>query len=98
MENNKIDRLFQDRLSRYEMEPSAGAWEAVQAQLAPQRRPIMWYAVAAAVAVLVITYMIVMSLGAEAYSRFRVPVLPLYAMLAGGGAAAFVNRWLHPSK
>ena len=59
---------------------------------------IYWWRIdraAAAIAVLVIAYMIGMSLGAEAYSRFRVPVLPLYAMLAGGGAAALANRWIH---
>jgi len=32
-------------------------------------------------------YFVMMALGVEAYSRFRVPFLPLYAMLAGGGAA-----------
>ena len=35
-----------------------------------------------------------MPLGAEAYSRFRVPFLPLYAMLAGGGAAALADQWI----
>lgn len=37
--------------------------------------------------VLVIAYMFGMALGAEAYARFRVPVIPLYAILCGGGAA-----------
>jgi len=38
--------------------------------------------------VLVITvgYFFVVSAGAEAYSRFRVPVMPMYALLVGGGA------------
>jgi hypothetical protein len=36
---------------------------------------------------LTMAYLVVMSLGVEAYSRFRVPFLPLYAMLAGGGVA-----------
>jgi hypothetical protein len=39
----------------------------------------------ACVAWLVIAYMFGMALGAEAYSRFRVPVIALYAMLCGGG-------------
>ncbi len=34
---------------------------------------------------LVVGYMFGMALGAEAYSRFRVPVIALYAVLAGGG-------------
>ena len=41
---------------------------------------------------LTIAYLVVMSLGVEAYSRFRVPFLPLYAMLAGGGAAWLLDR------
>ena len=36
---------------------------------------------------LVLAYMFGMALGAEAYSRFRVPVIPLYAILCGGGVA-----------
>ena len=38
---------------------------------------------------LVLAYMFGMALGAEAYSRFRVPVIALYAILCGGGAASF---------
>lgn len=49
-------------------------------------------ALAAWTIVLTIGYLLVMSLGVEAYSRFRVPFLPLYAMLAGGGAAQLINR------
>ena len=41
----------------------------------------------AALVVMVVLYMFGMALGAEAYSRFRVPVIALYAMLCGGGAA-----------
>ena len=36
---------------------------------------------------LVVVYMFGMALGAEAYSRFRVPVITLYAILCGGGVA-----------
>lgn len=36
---------------------------------------------------LVVGYMFGMALGAEAYSRFRVPVIALYGMLSGGGVA-----------
>lgn len=49
---------------------------------------------AALLMLLTIAYLVVMSLGVEAYSRFRVPFLPLYAMLAGGGAAALAERWI----
>ena len=37
---------------------------------------------------LVIMYMFGMAMGAEAYSRFRVPVIALYAILCGGGVAS----------
>lgn len=36
---------------------------------------------------LVVGYMFGLALGAEAYSRFRVPVIPLYAILCAGGVA-----------
>jgi hypothetical protein len=41
----------------------------------------------AGLVLLVLLYMFGMALGAEAYSRFRVPVIALYAILCGGGAA-----------
>lgn len=59
MENNNIDRLFQDKLSRYEIAPTKGAWEAVQAQMATKQKPVMWYAVAAAVAVLALVTVLI---------------------------------------
>lgn len=46
----------------------------------------------AALLLLVILYMFGMALGAEAYSRFRVPVIALYAVLCGGGAASLRAR------
>lgn len=42
----------------------------------------------AALILLVLAYMFGMALGAEAYSRFRVPVIALYAILCGGGIAS----------
>jgi len=41
---------------------------------------------------LTVGYFFVVPAGAEAYSRFRVPVMPLYAMLAGGGMARLRDR------
>jgi hypothetical protein len=43
---------------------------------------------AAALMALAIVYLVAMSLGTEAYSRFRVPFLSLYATLAASGAVA----------
>ena len=47
-----------------------------------RNRPFTW------LVLLVIGYLIGMALGAEAYSRFRVPVIALYAILCGGGVAS----------
>lgn len=41
----------------------------------------------ASLVLLVIAYMIGLALGAEAYSRFRVPVIALYGIICGGGVA-----------
>ncbi len=49
-------------------------------------------------AVLVIAYMFGMALGAEAYSRFRVPVIALYAILCGGGVAWLRDSTPHRAK
>lgn len=38
--------------------------------------------------VLTVAYFLLISAGGEAYSRFRVPVMPMYALLVGGGVAA----------
>jgi 4-amino-4-deoxy-L-arabinose transferase-like glycosyltransferase len=40
---------------------------------------------------LVIIYTVVVSSGLEAYSRFRVPIMPFFALLAGLGLVAIVN-------
>jgi len=47
---------------------------------------------AAALMIVTIACLVGLSLGVEAYSRFRVPFLPLYALLAGGGAATLADR------
>jgi hypothetical protein len=46
----------------------------------------------ACLVLLVIVYMFGMAFGAEAYSRFRVPVIALYAILCGGGVALLRER------
>jgi hypothetical protein len=61
MENNKIDRLFEDKLSRYEIDPSPAAWEAVHAQIDSTKRPVMiWYSVAAAIAAVAVVAVLVL--------------------------------------
>ena len=46
----------------------------------------------ASLILLVLVYMFGMALGAEAYSRFRVPVIALYATLCGGGVVSLRDR------
>jgi hypothetical protein len=41
--------------------------------------------------VFTVVYFLLISAGAEAYSRFRVPVMPMYALLVGGGLAASIQ-------
>jgi len=41
--------------------------------------------------VLTVGYFLIISAGAEAYSRFKVPVMPMYALLIGGGAAQITD-------
>lgn len=41
--------------------------------------------------VLTIAYFLGISAGGEAYSRFKVPIMPMYALLIGGGAAGMVE-------
>jgi hypothetical protein len=43
-------------------------------------------------AALVILYFVVISAGAEAYSRFRVPVVPIYVILSATGLDAVIRR------
>jgi len=43
---------------------------------------------------LTLGYFFVISAGGESYSRFRVPVMPLYAILAGGGVALLSDNFL----
>jgi hypothetical protein len=42
--------------------------------------------------VFTIAYFLLISAGAEAYSRFKVPVMPMYALLIGGGVAEIAAR------
>lgn len=50
MENHKIDRLFQDKLSRHEVAPSPQAWEAINAELKKDNKPMVWLSIAASIA------------------------------------------------
>lgn len=43
---------------------------------------------------LVVSYFVVVSAGAEAYSRLRVPIEPLYSLVVAAGAEVILNRCL----
>jgi hypothetical protein len=52
MENHKLDRLFQDKLSRHEVDPSPQAWEAINAEIRKDNKPMVWLSIAASVALI----------------------------------------------
>jgi hypothetical protein len=55
----------------------------------------LWRLPPQAVAVLLILYFVVLSSGPEAYPRFRVPIEPLLAMLAGVGYQHLRSGFAH---
>lgn len=45
--NNKVDKLFKDKLSAHTLAPSAQAWGKVEAQLSKKNKGIIWFRMAA---------------------------------------------------
>jgi 4-amino-4-deoxy-L-arabinose transferase-like glycosyltransferase len=54
-------------------------------------RALCWFLV------LTIAYFLVISAGGEAYSRFKVPIMPMYALLIGGGVLRIV-QWIQEAR
>lgn len=50
--DNKVDKLFKDKLEGDSLQPSARAWEKVEAHLTKKNRMVLWLRVAAAIALL----------------------------------------------
>lgn len=50
--SNKVDKLFKDKLEGDSLQPSAQAWEKVEAHLGKKNKIVLWARVAAAIAVL----------------------------------------------
>jgi hypothetical protein len=48
--DNKVDKLFKEKLESHSLQPSAQAWEKVEAHLGKKNRMVLWVRVAAAVA------------------------------------------------
>lgn len=58
MDQQKIDRLFREKLDGYESAPSTDAWAQVEAQIGTGKKPIVLYWVAAAVSILAISWVV----------------------------------------
>lgn len=50
--SNKMDKLFKDKLESHALQPSAQAWEKVEAHLGKKNKMVLWLRVAAAVVLL----------------------------------------------
>jgi hypothetical protein len=50
--SNKVDKLFKEKLEEHSIQPSAQAWEKVEAHLGKKNRMVLWLRVAAAIAVM----------------------------------------------
>ncbi|MEI9919802.1 MAG: hypothetical protein WDO14_13540 [Bacteroidota bacterium] len=49
--SNKLDKLFKEKLEENSLQPSAQAWEKVEAHLGKKNKMVLWLRVAAAIAV-----------------------------------------------
>src|ERR1044071_9398011 len=50
--SNKVDKLFKEKLEEHSLQPSAQAWEKVEAHLGKKNKIVLWTRVAAAIAVM----------------------------------------------
>lgn len=50
--SNKVDKLFKDKLEGHSLQPSAQAWDKVEAHLGKKNKMVLWVRVAAAIALL----------------------------------------------
>jgi hypothetical protein len=48
--NSKVDKLFKTKLEEHTMAPSAKAWEKVEANLSKKNKPVIWFRIAAVLA------------------------------------------------
>lgn len=54
--NNKVDKLFKDKLEEHSLQPSAQAWEKVEAHLGKKNKMVLWRVAAAVVLLGVLTF------------------------------------------
>lgn len=50
--SNKVDKLFKEKLEEHSLQPSAQAWEKVEAHIGKKNKMVLWLRVAAAVMLL----------------------------------------------
>jgi hypothetical protein len=50
--DNKVDKLFKEKLETHTLQPSAQAWEKVESHLSKKNKMVVWVRVAAAIALL----------------------------------------------
>lgn len=62
MKDNRIDKLFQEKLRDWEKSPPTLAWDKVNAQLHKEKSPLLWWHKAAIVAILCLGGALVFSL------------------------------------
>ncbi len=48
--SNKVDKLFKEKLGEHSLSPSAKAWEKIEANLAKKNKGVIWFRVAAVLA------------------------------------------------
>jgi len=58
MDQQKIDRLFREKLDSFEVAPSAKSWSEVEKRIGADRNPIKFYWIAAAVSAIIISWVV----------------------------------------
>lgn len=58
MDQQKIDRLFREKLDSYEAVPSAQAWAEVEKKIGAKSNPSKFYMIAAAISLLIISWVV----------------------------------------
>jgi hypothetical protein len=53
--NNKVDKLFKNKLEKHSLAPSQQVWEKVEARLSKKNKTIIWVRIAAALTLTVLT-------------------------------------------
>jgi hypothetical protein len=59
--NNKVDKLFKEKLETHTLQPSAQAWEKVESHLSKKNKMVVWLRVAAAIALLTAVTVVVVN-------------------------------------